>query len=232
MSDHRIADIMLSYNPCNPSTPSPPDLNDLSFRYFGFNRTDFDSVNANLESIKWKQWCELCLPEEFSELMTLVLLQICEICCPRKQSTSQGCSSSTKIASRKKRKIQCKLKEAKLNPPHFFSCKVSTFKLLNESCFLLTQISMMLSMRTYNIEKCRQFTKSTLIPSISLAMRRNSRNKNITYQSCLKKTKTLLHVQSKLQISSNGNSIACSVIHQRQRLNLLPLNLLLYHALM
>ena len=75
MSDHRIADIMLSYNPCNPSTPSPPDFNDLSFRCFDFNRTDFDSLNANLESINWKQMCELCLPEEFPELMTLVLLQ-------------------------------------------------------------------------------------------------------------------------------------------------------------
>ena len=116
MSDHRIADIMLSYNPCNPSTPSPPDFNDVSFRCFDFNRTDFDSLNANLESINWKQLCELCLPEEFPELMTLVLLQICEICCPRKQLISQGYSSSTKIASRKKRKIQCKLKEAKLNP--------------------------------------------------------------------------------------------------------------------
>ena len=116
MSDHRITDIMLSYNPCNPSTPSPPDFNDVSFRCFDFNRTDFDSLNANLESINWKQLCELCLPEEFPELMTLVLLQICEICCPRKQLISQGCSSSTKVASRKKRKIQCKLKEAKLNP--------------------------------------------------------------------------------------------------------------------
>ena len=86
---------------------------------FWFHRTDFDSVNANLESINWKQLCELCLPEEFPELMTLVLLQICEICCPRKQLIFQVCSSSTKIASRKKRKIQCKLKEAKLNttPP-------------------------------------------------------------------------------------------------------------------
>ena len=66
----------------------------------------------------------------------------------------------------------------------------------------------MLSIKTYNIEKCRQLTKSTLIPSISLAMRRNSRNKNITYQCCLMKTKTW-------PISSNVNSIACSVIHQR-----------------
>ena len=76
-------------------------------------------MNANLESINWKQLCELCLPEEFPELMTLVLLQSCEICCPRKQLIFQVCSSSTKIASRKKRKIQCKLKEAKLNttPP-------------------------------------------------------------------------------------------------------------------
>ena len=130
MSDHRIADIMLSYNPCNPSTPSPPEFNDLSFRCFDFNRTDFDSLNANLESINWKQLCEVFLPEEFPELLTLVLLQICEICCPRKQLTSQGYSSSTKIASRKKRKIQCKLKEAKLNPTHYSSCKVSTFKLL------------------------------------------------------------------------------------------------------
>ena len=27
--DHRITDIMLSYNPCNPSTPSPPDFNNI-----------------------------------------------------------------------------------------------------------------------------------------------------------------------------------------------------------
>ena len=71
MSDHRIADIMLSYNPCNLSKPSPPDFNDLSFRCFDFNRTDFYSVNANLESINWKQLYELRLPEEFPELMTL-----------------------------------------------------------------------------------------------------------------------------------------------------------------
>ena len=46
MSDHRIADIMLSYNQCNPSTPSPPDFNDVTFRCFDFNRTDFDSMQT------------------------------------------------------------------------------------------------------------------------------------------------------------------------------------------
>ena len=67
-------------------------------------------------SINWQLLWDLCSSEEFPELMTLVLLQICEMCCPRKQSVLKGHSSSTRIASRKKRKIQYRFNEAKQNP--------------------------------------------------------------------------------------------------------------------
>ena len=72
MSDHRISD------------------KDSSFRSFDFNNTDFDSINANLMSINWHLLWDFCSPEEFPELMTLVLLQICEMCCPQKQSVAKG----------------------------------------------------------------------------------------------------------------------------------------------
>ena len=68
-----------------------------------------------MSSVDWKQLWELCDPDEFPELLTLVLLQICEIGCPKKLQPTRKRGSSVRKLSRKKRRIQRQLDKAKCN---------------------------------------------------------------------------------------------------------------------
>ena len=65
--------------------------------------------------IDWEALSSICKEEEFPQLFTLILLQMCELYCPRKASPRVQSASSTHIHSRKKRKLAKQLEEAKSN---------------------------------------------------------------------------------------------------------------------
>ena len=116
LSDHRLLEIFLPYNPCSPRPPAPPDFSADSFRSLDFHRADYDKINSLLSSVNWQELWNLSDPSEFPELLTLVLLQICELGCPRKQLTTRNSNCSLHALSRKKRKLQSRLRSAEEDP--------------------------------------------------------------------------------------------------------------------
>ena len=51
LSDHRLVEIILSYNPCSFVPSSPPDFFNSSFRSLDFHKADFNSINEKLSSV-------------------------------------------------------------------------------------------------------------------------------------------------------------------------------------
>ena len=116
LSDHRLVEISLSYNPCSSSFSDPPNFESSSFRNLDFNKADFDKINGMLSETNWDLLINTCPQESFPELFSLTVLQICEQCCPKKVPPKSSLSRAVSIPSRKKRKIQNQLAEAKNNP--------------------------------------------------------------------------------------------------------------------
>ena len=113
LSDHKHVEVFLCYNPCSLTSPTLPDFSESSFRNLDFNKTDFKELNVILRIIDWEALSSICKEEEFPQLFTLILLQMCELYCPRKVSPRVQSASSTRIYSRKKRKLARQLVEAK-----------------------------------------------------------------------------------------------------------------------
>lgn len=118
LSDHRIVELYLSYNLCHISKPIAPTFTSSSFRSLNFEKADYNSMNSAFSEINWKGLWDLCTDplEEFPELFTLLLLQICEIFCPRKKPASSKQCRSLQALSRKKRRIKKQLDRAMQNP--------------------------------------------------------------------------------------------------------------------
>ena len=106
LSDHRRVEIFLSYNPCSFAPPNPPDFIDSTFRSLEFHKADFGGINEMLSSVDWAALMGICNQEDFPELFSLTVLQICQSCCPRKiPPKNNNTSSFLRIPSRRKRKL-------------------------------------------------------------------------------------------------------------------------------
>ena len=116
LSDHKLLEIFLSHDPCRPEPSVIPNFSVSSFRSLNFYKADYDRINHLLDYVNWNKLWQLCDPEEFLELLNLVLLQICEIGCPRKQASIRRRGSSVSTLSRKKRKLKLRLQLAEQNP--------------------------------------------------------------------------------------------------------------------
>ena len=69
-----------------------------------------------IASVKWAEILESCSKDDIPELFTETLLQVCQAGCPRKVPPKNKTSSSVRINSRRKRKLQVQLNEAVNNP--------------------------------------------------------------------------------------------------------------------
>ena len=127
LSDHRRVEILLSYNPCDMVTPDPPDFATSSFRSLDFQKADFSKISSLISSTKWAELFGTCDEEDVPELFSQTLLQLCEACCPRKKPPKKKASSSVRIPSRRKRKLQSQLEVAE-NNPHSPSTQIVSLK--------------------------------------------------------------------------------------------------------
>ena len=116
LSDHRRVEIFLSYNPCSMVSSDPPDFTISSFRSLDFQKADFSKISSMISCTSWAELFESCDQEDIPELFSQKLLQICEACCPRKRPPKNKASSSVRIPSRRKRKLQSQLNAAENNP--------------------------------------------------------------------------------------------------------------------
>lgn len=126
-SDHRLVKIFLSYNPCSLVPSCPPDFTQSSFRSLDFHKADFNTINEELSSVDWDLLVELCDDDEFPELFTLTLLQICLIYCPTKVIPKSKASTLVQVSSRRKRKIQTQLEKA-TSLPHCPQSRIDSLK--------------------------------------------------------------------------------------------------------
>ena len=116
LSDHKGVEIFLSYNPLSPESPKAPIFTESSFRAIDFRKADFDYLNSLISSMDWDLMYNSCKPEEFPEIFTEELLNICESTCPKKDYRPPKKSHIVRNLSRKKRKLQRRLTEAESNP--------------------------------------------------------------------------------------------------------------------
>lgn len=116
LSDHRLIEIYMSHNPCHMIISNPPDFNKSSFRCLDFNKADYCLINNLLKSVDWMILKEDCDPEYFPQLFTLVVLQICEIGCPKKIPPTKKKNSCIRALARKKRKLCILLEKLKASP--------------------------------------------------------------------------------------------------------------------
>ena len=118
LSDHKLLEIFLSHDLCRPDPSVPPGFSVSSFRSLDFYKANYDRINHIFNYVNCNELWELCDPEEFPDLLNLVLLQICEIGCPRKQASvrNRRRGSSVSTLPRKKRKLKLRLQLAEQNP--------------------------------------------------------------------------------------------------------------------
>ena len=85
-------------------------------RSLDFQKADFSKISGMIASVKWAEILESCSKDDIPELFTETLLQVCQAGCPRKVPPKNKSSSSVRIPSRRKRKLQVQLNEAVNNP--------------------------------------------------------------------------------------------------------------------
>ena len=108
-------------------TSDPPDFATSSFRSLDFQKADFSKISSLISSTKWAELFGTCDEEDVPELFSQTLLQLCEACCPRKKPPKKKASSSVRIPSRRKRKLQSQLEVAE-NNPHSPSTQIVSLK--------------------------------------------------------------------------------------------------------
>ena len=116
LSDHRFIEIHISHNPSNSILSTPPDFTSSAFHSLDFFKADYERMNTLFSSIDWIMLWDISSPDLFPELFTQTLLQICEMCCPKKTAAKSKKNSRISTISRKKRKLQAKLRAVEYNP--------------------------------------------------------------------------------------------------------------------
>ena len=88
LSDHRLVDVMLAWNPLNPEKSETPKFGENSFRSLDFHNADFDIVRKKLDDVNWTDLRSSSSFEDFPGLFTEKVLQICSSCVPMKTPPS------------------------------------------------------------------------------------------------------------------------------------------------
>lgn len=119
LSDHRIITIKSSFGLKQNSTPKIV-FEPHTFRNLNFYKTDFAKLNKHLKSVEWNDLKLLCDPQDYPELVRLVILQVCEFYAPAKCFRTKSNRMSAyrrerKTMNRKNRKLRKILEDKDLN---------------------------------------------------------------------------------------------------------------------
>ena len=120
LSDHRMVTIKSSLN-CKPTVPPKRVFEPHTFRNLNFYKADYQKLNEHLETIQWDELKSLCDPQDFPELVRLVILQVSELYAPTKCFKSKSNRLSAyrrhrRTLNRKKRKLYKVLETKELTP--------------------------------------------------------------------------------------------------------------------
>ena len=129
ISDHKLVQLTIGYNPMQPERETRQSIDEHSFRAVNFHQADFDKMNSQLAAIDWPLLKELCDEKgdgsDFLELLTLTVLQITLINSPKKTIKKDGEEKKPKtrqrrnqyILKRRRRKINARILALKEKDP-------------------------------------------------------------------------------------------------------------------
>ena len=75
----------ISYNPTTSHSNPKPNFKEDVFRSLGFNKANFEDLITKLDHFDWLSLRNSCSFEDFPEVFTSTLLEICKSCTPRKR---------------------------------------------------------------------------------------------------------------------------------------------------
>ena len=116
LSDHKIVTALTTQS-IKPLPPTEkPTFSKNTFRDLNIKKENLDPIRADIESVNWDELRSLCTEQEFPELFRLTILQICQIHCSSKSTTTRKPNQFAKerrILNRKRRRITNRLIIAK-----------------------------------------------------------------------------------------------------------------------
>ena len=116
LSDHRLVEVYLSYNPCQPNYSETPIFEPAAFRSLDFTKADFQAISSVINEIDWNVLSKELSDEEFCDKFTQVLLKVCIDHTPLKIPPTRHNFSKLRSLSRRKRTLQAQL-EVAVNTP-------------------------------------------------------------------------------------------------------------------
>ena len=125
LSDHKMIELLLGYNPIHHSTEVPDEVDQYSFRAVDFHKANYEALNSDLLEIDWENLKHLCTDDadgsEFLELIRLLVLQLTLLHSPPKERPT-GAPKSRKARekytlNRRRRKLNSRISDLKANNP-------------------------------------------------------------------------------------------------------------------
>ena len=119
MSDHRIVEILLTYDPClRQSKAGTPTFSENDFRSLDMKKADFEKISEVIDEQDWEAVYEETGDEGFPERFRQIIYGAAMNHAPRKKTVTKK-TSRLKTLSRKKRAVRDKLERvlAKGNAP-------------------------------------------------------------------------------------------------------------------
>ena len=120
LSDHDIVRVTLPFNPITPTSTDIPVFDPNSFRSLDIHKADYEKINQHLSFIDWDSLKISCSPADFPDLLYRTIFKACALFTPIKVVAPPALTKPgryRKILTRKKRKLNARLRALKLQHP-------------------------------------------------------------------------------------------------------------------
>ena len=127
ISDHKLVECTLVFNPIENDFQYTPNWDCLSFRAVNIHKADFDSIRSDMQSVDWLALRDLCEKEgdedggKFKELLTQTVLQISLKHSPKKEVNAPQkkgkLNKELESLKRRRRKLNSKIRHLEQTNP-------------------------------------------------------------------------------------------------------------------
>jgi len=120
LSDHNIIRVTLPFNPAAASSPDLPSFDPNTFRSLDIHKGDYNKINEHLLPTDWDALKASCPASEFPQLLYRTVFNACSLFTPVKVISAPTVSKPARFRrtlTRKKRKLNARLKALKLHQP-------------------------------------------------------------------------------------------------------------------
>ena len=126
LSEHRLVEGLLGYNPTSTPKEEPFPIDPLSFRSIDIHESDYEQINTKLSEVDWDFLHDLLHDDDsgelFLELVRLTTLQICLLHSPPKtppsgKSVGRKSRGNIHVLKRKRRRLNARISAISLRNP-------------------------------------------------------------------------------------------------------------------